>query len=369
MNQIQQGKNSLKLVWNGKPKKVISAPSILEIKEFIYSKSNNQDQKIINPDSWSNLLIQGNNMKIISSLLEAPFKQMIKKSGGVKLAYIDPPFFSGQDRFLNKSISKNNNINSDKKIAYKDKWNNSIETYLSTLYKQIFLIHKILKIGGYIYVHVDYRTSSPIKLILDEIFGHENLIGYIIWVLNNGAKGRKNWSNQHNDILCYSKDKNSGINFDSPLLREPFSKTSLKTHFTKKDNDGRNFRTRNINGKEYKYYADEGKIIGSVWDDCNSMNANSPIMKESTGYPTQKPLKLLERIISASTNPGDIVADFFCGSGTTLHAAESLDRKWIGVDVSEKAIEITKERIKSFQKQYLNRDHESSFLLHEKKIK
>ena len=143
MNQIQQGKNSLKLVWKGKPKKVISGPSILEIKEFIYSKSNNQDQKIINPDSWSNLLIQGNNMKIISSLLEAPFKQMIKKSGGVKLAYIDPPFFSGQDRFLNKSISKNNNINSDKKIAYKDKWNNSIETYLSTLYKQIFLIHKI----------------------------------------------------------------------------------------------------------------------------------------------------------------------------------------------------------------------------------
>ena len=150
-------------------------------------------------------------------------------------------------------------------------------------------------------------------------------------------------------------------------MREPFSKTSLKTHFTKKDNEGRNYRIRKINGKEYKYYADEGKIIGSVWDDCNSMNANSPIMKESTGYPTQKPLKLLERIISASTNPGDIVADFFCGSGTTLHAAQSLDRKWIGVDVSEKAIEITKERIKSFQKQYFNTDHESSFLLHEKK--
>ena len=88
---------------------------------------------------------------------------MIQKSGGIKLAYIDPPFFTGQDRFLNKSISKNPNINSNEKIAYKDKWNNSIETYLSTLYKQIFLINKILKTGGYLYVHVDYRTSSPIK--------------------------------------------------------------------------------------------------------------------------------------------------------------------------------------------------------------
>ena len=185
MNQIRQEKNSLKLVWNGKPEKITLTPSVLEIKEFISYKSSNLNQlKKINPDYWSNLLIKGNNLNTISSLLEAPFRKMIQKSGGIKLAYIDPPFFTGQDRFLNKSISKNPNINSNEKIAYKDKWNNSIETYLSTLYKQIFLINKILKTGGYLYVHVDYRTSSPIKLILDEIFGHENLIGYIIWVLN-----------------------------------------------------------------------------------------------------------------------------------------------------------------------------------------
>ena len=191
MNQIRQEKNSLKLVWNGKPEKITLTPSVLELKEFISYKSSNLNQlKKINPDYWSNLLIKGNNLNTISSLLEAPFKKMIQKSGGIKLAYIDPPFFTGQDRFLNKSISKNPNINSNEKIAYKDKWNNSIETYLSTLYKQIFLINKILKTGGYLYVHVDYRTSSPIKLILDEIFGHENLIGYIIWVLNNGAIGR-----------------------------------------------------------------------------------------------------------------------------------------------------------------------------------
>jgi len=95
----------------------------------------------------------------------------------------------------------------------------------------------MLEDGGFIYVHVDYRTSSAIKLILDEIFGSENLIGYIIWVLNNGAKGRRSWSNQHNDILCYSKGEGPKINFESPLLREPFSDTSLRTHFR---NQGKN---------------------------------------------------------------------------------------------------------------------------------
>ena len=137
----------------------------------------------------------------------------------------------------------------------------------------------------------------------------------------------------------------------------------MKTHFTKKDIEGRNYRIREINGKEYKYYADEGKVIGSVWDDCTSMNANSPIMKESTGFPTQKPLKLLKRIISASTDPGDIVGDFFCGSGTTLHAAQSLGRKWIGIDNSEKSLEITKLRIQSIEKTY--HPKESSCLLKE----
>ena len=117
MNQISQEKNSLKLVWNGKPEKITLTPSVLEIKEFISYKSSNLNQlKKINPDYWSNLLIKGNNLNTISSLLEAPFKKMIQKSGGIKLAYIDPPFFTGQDRFLNKSISKNPNINSNEKI-------------------------------------------------------------------------------------------------------------------------------------------------------------------------------------------------------------------------------------------------------------
>ena len=349
MTQIKEVKNSLKLEWNGKPQEIIFKPSKLKLEEFLSSK-NVGDSEQLKSNKWTNLLVKGNNINVIPSLLEHPYKSIIEKFGGLKLAYIDPPFFTGQNRLINKSISKNKQTTKDGEIAYEDKWNNSIENYLSTLYTQLFLINKILRDGGYIYVHVDYRTSSAIKLILDEIFGTENLIGYIIWVLNNGAKGRKNWSNQHNDILCYSKGKNLGINFESPLLRKPFSKTSLKTHFTKKDNEGRNYRIREINGKEYKYYADEGKVIGSVWDDCTSMNANSPIMKESTGYPTQKPLKLLKRIISASTDPGDIVGDFFCGSGTTLHAAQSLGRKWIGVDNSEKSLEITKQRIQSIEK-------------------
>ena len=361
MAQIKEPKNSLKLVWNGKPEKLIYSASKLEIQGNISNESIEKKQSLDNT-TWSNLLIKGNNLTVIPALLKKPFKSIIQNNGGLKLAYIDPPFFTGQNRLINKSISKNGLYNSNGEIAYEDKWNNSIEIYLSILYKQLFLIRTMLEDQGSIYVHVDYRTSSAIKLILDEIFGSENMIGYIIWVLNNGAKGRKSWSNQHNDILCYAKGGKPKINFESPLLRKPFSNTSLKTHFRNEDEEGRKYRIRKINGKEYKYFADDGKIIGSVWDDCTSMNANSPIMKESTGYPTQKPLKLLERIISASTKPGDIIGDFFCGSGTTLHAAHILNRKWIGIDSSEKSFEITKSRIRSLHK---IENEKSTYLLRE----
>jgi DNA modification methylase len=213
------------------------------------------------------------------------------------------------------------------------------------MYIQLKLLHEILDDSGSIYVHVDYRTSSYLRIVLDEIFGEKNLKGYIIWNIDNGAKSKKYWSNQHNDILVYSKSDNFIFNSSSKLLKTKYSDSSLKTHFRKKDSNGRAYRERIINSKSYKYYADEGKLIGSVWNDIKSMEANSPLMQEYTYYPTQKPISLLSRIISASSNKGDIILDSFCGSGSSLVTANKMNRHWIGVDQSKEAIKTTISRL------------------------
>ncbi|HEX3343217.1 MAG TPA: site-specific DNA-methyltransferase, partial [Polyangiaceae bacterium] len=131
-----------------------------------------------------------------------------------------------------------------------------------------------------------------------------------------------------------------------PALREPFAATSLAMHFTEADADGRRYRERTIAGRTYRYYADEGRALGSVWSDCPAMIANTPLRREATGYPTQKPRKLLDRIVRASSRPGGLVVDPFCGSGTTLVAAAKLGRTFVGCDVGALAMETTGERLR-----------------------
>ena len=133
MTQIKEVKNSLKLEWNGKPQEIIFKPSKLKLVEFLSSK-NVEESEQLKSNKWTNLLVKGNNINVIPSLLEPPYKSIIEKFGGLKLAYIDPPFFTGQNRLINKSISKNKQITKDGEVAYEDKWDNSIENYLSTLY-------------------------------------------------------------------------------------------------------------------------------------------------------------------------------------------------------------------------------------------
>src|SRR5690606_22742028 len=145
----------------------------------------------------------------------------------------------------------------------------------------------------------------------------------------------------------YAKGGRKGLTFraDHPLLREPFAETSLSMHFKSVDESGRRYRDRTVNGKTYRYYADEGRRLGSVWTDISAMVANTPLMREGTGYPTQKPERLLERIVRASSEEGDTVADLMCGSGTTLVVAARLGRRFVGADQSELAIEVTRRRL------------------------
>lgn len=361
---ILDGASELELVWAGKTdfreQVVLPFQSIEQIDEPRQDSTGSQSLfDFLGSDGrqtsgWSNKLIWGDNKLIISSLARGPLRQEIERAGGLKLVYIDPPFDVGYDFSLDVSVGEETVSKQPSVIeqfAYRDTWGRGTDSFATMIYDRLRLLHDLLSQDGTIYVHVDYRTSAIIKLLLDEVFGASNFRGWIVWSIGTGAKGRQQWSNQHNDILVYSKSEHFTFNPDEPILREPFADLSTAMHFNKTDESGRKYRERVVNGKSYIYYADEGKMVGSVWTDISSMSANSPILKESVGYPTQKPEKLLERIIAASSKPGDLVADFFAGSGTTLAVAEKMERKWIGADLGRFAIHTSRKRLISVQRE------------------
>jgi len=307
------------------------------------------EKKTTRVDDFRNRLIWGDNKLVMASLL-AEFK------GKIDLIYIDPPFDVGADFTMDVPVGDEDGgtVPKDQSaiemVAYRDMWGRGTDSYIQMIHDRVCLMRQLLSESGSIYVHVDYRVVAPVRVVMDEAFGSENMRGWLIWQMGTGAKGRTQWSNQHNDILCYSRGAASVFNTDSTDVREPFAETSQAMHFNKVDKDGRRFRERIINGKSYIYYADEGRMVGSVWTDCPSMAANSPILNESVGYPTQKPEKLLRRIIAASSPEGGLVADFFCGSGTTGAVAEKLGRRWIMADLGRFAIHTTRKRLIDVQR-------------------
>lgn len=307
------------------------------------------EKKTTRLDDFRNRLIWGDNKLVMASLLEE-FK------GQIDLIYIDPPFDVGADFTMEVAVGEEvgDSIQKDQSaiemVAYRDMWGRGTDSYIQMLYDRLCLMRQLLSETGAVYVHVDYRVVAAVRILMDEVFGSANNRGWLIWQMGTGAKGRSQWSNQHNDILCYSRGDAMVFNTDSPDVREPFAETSQAMHFNKIDKDGRRFRERVINGKSYIYYADEGRMVGSVWTDCPSMAANSPILNESVGYPTQKPEKLLRRIIAAATSEGGLVADFFCGSGTTGAVAEKLGRRWIMADLGRFAIHTTRKRLIEVQR-------------------
>jgi adenine-specific DNA-methyltransferase len=303
--------------------------------------------------AWRNRLIWGDKKYVLPSLL-AEF------AGAVDLIYIDPPFDTGSDFTAKARIP-----HSDKTIvraptvletkAYRDTWAvtederqrgvTSIDKYLRWFSDTAVLLKELLSARGLLFVHLDDNVVHEAKVLLDELFGRDKFRGEIVWQLGTGAKSKTFFSIQHNVILVYSAGDEWTFNDDDPAAREPYAAGSLKAHFTKVDASGRPYRSRVINGQEYIYYADAGRLRGSVWTDISSMKANSPVMAEATGYPTQKPEELLQRIIGVCSRPGDLVLDCFCGSGTTLAVAEKLGRRWIGCDLGRFAVHTTRKRL------------------------
>ena len=260
-------------------------------------------------------------------------------ASSAELAYLDPPFAVGK-AFLARALPK-----AKGRIAYDDRWP-SLEAYLAWLEPRIVVIRGLLSPEGTLWLHLDQRAVHEAKCLCDRIFGRSSFIGEVVWVPGNGSKARRGPGMSHQTLLLYAAGKAFIWNGRDPALRAPFATTSLAMHFTQADAKGRTYRDRTIGKKTYRYYADEGRALGSVWSDCPAMVANTPLLKEGTGYPTQKPLKLLERIVRASTLQGGLVLDPFCGSGTTLEAASTLGRRSVGCDIGRLAIDTSTKRLR-----------------------
>ena len=252
----------------------------------------------------------------------------------VELAYLDPPFAVGKAFEHRKR----------RVVAYDDTWP-SLDAYLAWLEARIRVIYNLLSDRGTMWLHLDHRAVHEAKVVCDGVFGRAQFLGEIVWVPGNGSKARRGPGATHQTLLLYARGDSPVWNAKDPMLREPYAATSQSMHFTRTDAAGRRYRERVIGGRTYRYYADEGRAIGSVWSDCPAMHANTPLRKETTGWPTQKPLKLLERIVRASSTEGALVLDPFCGSGTTLVAARKNGRAYFGCDISPLAIETAKERL------------------------
>ena len=276
------------------------------------------------PKDWKNMLIWGDNKYIMSSLLP-------KFAGKIKLIYIDPPFATGTGGFNVKikvgdlSWVKEPNVLEEK--AYRDTWGKGLSSYLQMLYERLVLMKELLADDGTIYVHLDWHVGHYVKIILDEVFGRENFRNEVVWCYTGPSRQTKDFPDKHDIIFRYSKSKD--YSFNPEKIRLPYVKLDTgKTHGI--------FKERAILNKK-------GKIPEDFWTDI------TPVARlhatELLGFPTQKPEKLLDRIIKASSNEGDIVADFFCGSGTTLAVAEKLGRRWIGTDLSKFAIHVTRKRM------------------------
>ena len=251
----------------------------------------------------------------------------------VDLIYLDPPFFT-QKNFSGYAGST---------AEFSDKWSSENE-YISFMRERIVEMRRILSSKGSIYLHVDSIMSHYLKIVLDEVFGRNNFRREIIWA-NNDSSGLKsvasNWIRGHDVILYYLKSKDFVFNKEYRELKPQTIKCYNKT-----DENGDKYMIRKRKHGEVRCYLKDSKgvALGSVWDDIHSFQTASG-SKEIVGYPTQKPLALLERIIRASSNERDLVFDPFCGSGTTLVAAKNLNRRYIGCDKNSEAIDTAQERL------------------------
>ncbi|HZL38271.1 MAG TPA: DNA methyltransferase, partial [Tepidisphaeraceae bacterium] len=308
--------------------------------------------------------------------------------GKIDLIYIDPPFDSKADYshripILGHSITKEPSV--IERLAYRDTWEGGIDSYLDMLYPRFQLAKRLLTNGGSIYVHLGPNVSHYIKLLMDEVFGKQHYLNHITWKRTYAHSDAIRYGTVDDHILFYSRSVDHIFN----KAFKAHSAEYIGSHYSQRDNDGRQFRLVTLSGAgpgpvrrfgeveiapppgrhwawsqdrideglksgkivyaktgqpNIKQYLDdtEGTVIQSIWDDIPPVN---PVSTELLGFPTQKPEALIERIIRASSHEGSLVADFFCGSGTTAAVAEKLGRRWITSDLGKVGIQVTRGRL------------------------
>jgi adenine-specific DNA-methyltransferase len=340
---------------------------------------------------WTNKLIWGDNKLILSSLKNGPLRKEIEGQGGLKLIYIDPPFDVGADFSMDIEVGGEEFIKKPsviEEIAYRDTWGKGADSFIAMLYERLRLMYDLLSEEGSIYIHCDSRVSAYLKLCLDEIFGVDNKKAEIIWKRSSAHNDSKSYGTIHDTIHFYSK---SDSNIWNPTYVE-YDEDYVEQYYRYKDPDGRKWLSRDCSapggrGPRYEWNGhirnwrytkdnmqklhDEGRLFytsngiprlkqymdempgvptQSLWVD-KSVQAINSWHQETEAYPTQKPEGLLNRIVTASSNEGDLIADFFCGSGTTLAVAEKLGRKWIGSDLGKFGIHTARKRLISVQRE------------------
>ncbi|MDD3972362.1 MAG: site-specific DNA-methyltransferase [Clostridia bacterium] len=298
---------------------------------------------------WTNKLIWGDNKLILSSLANGPIREEIEKEGGLKLIYIDPPFAVGADFSFDIQI---NGETAEKKqsiieeIAYRDTWGKGISSYLTMMYERLKLMHNLLAENGSIYVHIDWRVTAFMKLLLDDVFGINSFRNEIIWCYTSASRVADDFPRKHDNILRYSKSTKVIFNKNNILV--PYDEKTIANYKEGLGGSG-TFYSGNIKETEESILK-EGKVPEDWWE--FAIAARFPVDGvKRTGYPTEKPVALLERIIKASSNEGDLIADFFCGSGTTAAVAEKLGRKWITTDLGRFSIHTTRKRMIGIQRE------------------
>lgn len=367
-------KDSARLVWGTKPRRAPNPKDIEFQTAELVIPNPARDQRTINSfatavsqieinKTSTNRLIWGDNLLTMQALLASGYE------GKIDLIYIDPPFWTGENYYASFKIEDTEITKSPsviERLAYKDIWESGIDSYLDMMYPRLQLMKRLLADHGSLYIHADFHVVHYLKSVLDEIFGRENFQREIIWWPNNvsGYKGMAhNWIRDHETILFYSKTDRIVFN----KTYKPYGQDYIQSTFVHTDTDGRRYRWR-YKRKQY-FEESKGVPIGDVWD-IQFLRQNA---LERNGYPTQKPEALLERIIKTSSNEGHLVADFFCGSGTTISVAEKLNRRWIGCDFSKVAIQITRSRLvqndaKPFVVENLGNYQRQLIYLHGKRI-
>ncbi|MBR6766541.1 MAG: site-specific DNA-methyltransferase [Clostridia bacterium] len=261
--------------------------------------------------------------------------------GRIKSVYMDPPFMTGDRFYMKVRVGASDWKNGKSSLSLESFVDqDSREAFLDLMKRVLTLCHRLLSDDGMVFVHIDFRTHPYVRLLMDEIFGEDNFLNEIIWVYQSGGRSLKHFSRKHDVILFYRKSQRYDFNVQAVMAppTEPRS-NHMRKHV---DPDGRVYRSIRSNGRVYTYYDDDPVAPTDVWQDMNHLQQKDP---ERTGYDTQKPLALLERIVKCSSREGEWVLDPFAGSSTTLEAAKRNGRNFIGIDRCPMTSNIARRRL------------------------